>query len=321
MLNKVKENLKKVIIGRDEVIDKMIVSVLSDGHILLEDVPGTGKTTLARALSLSFSMHFKRIQFTPDLLPTDITGITIFDRKSSEFKVRFGPVFSNIVLADEINRGTPKTQSALLEAMAEYEVTIDGVDYALKKPFIVIATENPIEYEGTFPLPEAQLDRFIMRFSVGYPGKDGEEEILVRKKEKFPIDSLKPVADIKKLLEVQKEVKKVYVHPVIASYIVDISRATRIHNDLYLGVSPRGSLFLMRVAQAWAYFYGRNFVLPDDVKKSVKDVFNHRVMLRADAKLRGITVDEVLSEVIKSVKVPVLENYTKESEDVLDKES
>ena len=320
MLNKVKENLKRVIIGRDEAIDKIIVSVLSDGHTLIEDVPGTGKTTLAKALSLSFSANFKRIQFTPDLLPTDVTGITVFDRKSNEFKVRFGPVFANIVLADEINRGTPKTQSALLEAMAEYKVTIDGVDYPLKRPFIVIATENPIEYEGTFPLPEAQLDRFIMRFSIGYPEKSKEEEILLKKKEKFPIDSLKPVTNVDELLKMQEDVKKVYVHPLIASYIVDISRATRSHEDLYLGVSPRASLFLMRVAQAWAYFSGRNFVLPDDVKKSVKDVFNHRVILRADAKLRGITVDKVMDEVIKSVKVPVLDDYSSEG-NLIDEES
>ncbi len=320
MLNKVKENLKRVIIGRDEAIDKIIVSVLSDGHTLIEDVPGTGKTTLAKALSLSFSANFKRIQFTPDLLPTDVTGITVFDRKSNEFKVRFGPVFANIVLADEINRGTPKTQSALLEAMAEYKVTIDGVDYPLKRPFIVIATENPIEYEGTFPLPEAQLDRFIMRFSIGYPEKSKEEEILLKKKEKFPIDSLKPVTNVDELLKMQEDVKKVYVHPLIASYIVDISRATRSHEDLYLGVSPRASLFLMRVAQAWAYFSGRNFVLPDDVKKSVKDVFNHRVILRADAKLRGITVDKVMDEVVKSVKVPVLDDYSSEG-NLIDEES
>ena len=320
MLNKVKENLKRVIIGRDEAIDKIIVSILSDGHSLIEDVPGTGKTTLAKALSLSFSANFKRIQFTPDLLPTDVTGITIFDRKSDEFKVRFGPVFANIVLADEINRGTPKTQSALLEAMAEYKVTIDGIDYPLKRPFIVIATENPIEYEGTFPLPEAQLDRFIMKFSIGYPEKSKEEEIILKKKEKFPIDSLKPVTNVRELLKMQEDVKKVYVHPLIAGYIVDISRATRSHEDLYLGVSPRASLFLMRVAQAWAYFSGRNFVLPDDVKKSVKDVFNHRVILRADAKLRGITVDKVMDEVVKSVKVPVLDDYSSEG-NLIDEES
>ena len=245
-------------------------------------------------------------------MPTDITGITMYDRKTEEFKVRFGPVFTNFLLADEINRGTPKTQSALLEAMAENNVTIDGVDYKVNMPFMVIATENPIEYEGTFPLPEAQLDRFIMRFSVGYPEKEAEKEILSQKKERFPIESLKPISNTDELIDIQNSVRKVYVHPEVAEYIVSISRATRAHRELYLGASPRASLFLMRVSQAWAVFSGRDFVLPDDVKNSVKDVFGHRVVLRADAKLRGVKIGDVLDEIVKSIKVPVLEDFAKE---------
>ncbi len=314
MIEELKKNLEKVIIGRSEAIDKIIIGALSGGHILLEDVPGTGKTTLARALAISFSGKFKRIQFTPDLLPTDITGITVYDVKTEEFKVRFGPVFSNFVLADEINRGTPKTQSALLEAMSEQKVTIDGTSYKIEDPFMVIATENPIEFEGTFPLPEAQLDRFIMKFSVGYPDREKEREILLEKKESYPIDELKPVSNVEELTKLRKEVRKVFVHPEVAGYIVDIIRATRSHRELYLGASPRASLFLMRVAQARAFYSGRDFVLPDDVKKSVKDVLNHRIMLKADAKLRGVSVNDILDEVVKSVEVPVLDSYSKEGE-------
>jgi len=311
MIEKIKENLSKVIIGKKDVIDKAVVGLLSNGHMLIEDVPGTGKTTLAKAIAISFGAKFKRIQFTPDLLPSDITGITVYDLHKNEFRVRFGPIFTNFLLADEINRGTPKTQSALLEAMAEYKANIDGVDYPLDPPFIVIATENPIEYEGTFPLPEAQLDRFIMRFPIGYPEKDKEREILFAEKELFPIDELKQVCSISELINLQEKVRKVFVHSSIADYIVDISNATRNHSDIYLGASPRGTLFLMRVSQAWAFIAERDFVIPDDVKKAVVDVFNHRILLRADARLRGVRVNTVLEEIMGGIKVPVIGDFSK----------
>jgi MoxR-like ATPase len=307
-----KKNLQNVIIGRDEVIEKVIIGLLSGGHLLIEDVPGVGKTTLAKAIAISFVARFKRIQFTPDLLPSDITGITIYDLKDKKFKVMFGPIFTNFLLADEINRGTPKTQSALLEAMAEYTVTIDGVGYKIENPFVVLATDNPIEYEGTFPLPEAQLDRFIMRFPIGYPDKDYEQHILSSEKVSQPIDSLQPVGTVSDLIELQNKVKEVFVHPSIIEYIVNITNATRIHKDLYLGISPRGSLALMRISQGWALLDGRDFVLPDDVKKSVYDVFNHRVILKADAKLRGINTKNILDEIVLSVKVPVEEEFSKQ---------
>lgn len=304
ILEKLRSNLNSVIIGKSDIIDKTIVGIIANGHILLEDVPGTGKTTLAKAIAQSFTANFKRIQFTPDLLPSDITGITVFDLEEKEFKVKFGPIFTNVLLADEINRGTPKTQSALLEAMQEYKVTIDGVDYEVEKPFIVVATENPIEYEGTFPLPEAQLDRFIMRFSVGYPSFEFEKEILMLEKNSNPIDNLKPIGNINDIIFLQSKVKEIYVHPALAEYIVKIVELTRTHKDLYLGVSPRGSIFLMRVAQSWAFISGRSFILPDDIKKSVIDVFNHRVILKAEAKLRGLKVEDILQEIIEAVPVP-----------------
>ncbi len=311
IIEKLRQNLNSVIIGKSEVIDKIIVGLISEGHMLIEDVPGTGKTTLAKAVALSFAAKFKRIQFTPDLLPTDITGITIYDMEQRDFKVRLGPIFANILLADEINRGTPKTQSALLEAMAEYRVTIDGVDYGVEKPFIVIATENPIEYEGTFPLPEAQLDRFIMRFSIGYPDKDFEKEMLFLEKIDNPLEKIVQIGSLSDISEAQNKVKQIYVHSVIVEYIVDLANYSRNHKDFYLGVSPRGSIFLMRIAQAWAFLDRREFVLPDDVKKSVVDVFNHRVMMKAEAKLRGVKIEDVLNEIVESIAVPKGVDFSK----------
>ena len=304
ILEALEHNLNSVILGKEVIIQKVIVGLLSDGHILLEDLPGTGKTTLAKAVAKSFEIDFKRIQCTPDILPSDITGITIFDLEEKSFKVRFGPVFTNILLVDEINRATPKSQSALLEAMAEYSVTIDGNRYDLKRPFMVIATQNPIEYEGTFPLPEAQLDRFIMKFSIGYPLKDAEVLMLQEEREVELVDGISPVATTEDLLKLQKETRRVFVHPKISEYIIDLVNISRIHRDVNVGLSPRASIHLMRVSQGYALLNSRDFVIPDDVKYAFPDVANHRLILKADAKLRGINVFEVIDDILESVKVP-----------------
>ena len=304
ILEALEHNLNSVILGKEVIIQKVIVGLLSDGHILLEDLPGTGKTTLAKAVAKSFEIDFKRIQCTPDILPSDITGITIFDLEEKSFKVRFGPVFTNILLVDEINRATPKSQSALLEAMAEYSVTIDGNRYDLKRPFMVIATQNPIEYEGTFPLPEAQLDRFIMKFSIGYPLKDAEVLMLQEEREVELVDGISPVATTEDLLKLQKETRRVFVHPKISEYIIDLVNISRIHRDVNVGLSPRASIHLMRVSQGYALLNSRDFVIPDDVKSAFPDVANHRLILKADAKLRGINVFEVIDDILESVKVP-----------------
>lgn len=304
ILEALEHNLNSVILGKEVIIQKVIVGLLSDGHILLEDLPGTGKTTLAKAVAKSFEIDFKRIQCTPDILPSDITGITIFDLEEKSFKVRFGPVFTNILLVDEINRATPKSQSALLEAMAEYSVTIDGNRYDLKRPFMVIATQNPIEYEGTFPLPEAQLDRFIMKFSIGYPLKDAEVLMLQEEREVELVDGISPVATTEDLLKLQKETRRVFVHPKISEYIIDLVNISRIHRDVNVGLSPRASIHLMRVSQGYALLNSRDFVIPDDVKSAFPDVANHRLILKADTKLRGINVFEVIDDILESVKVP-----------------
>lgn len=311
-IDSVRSNLNKVILGKSEVIDKVIVGLLASGHILLEDVPGTGKTTLAKAVAMSFEMDFKRIQFTPDILPSDITGITIYNLEKREFNVRFGPVFTNILLADEINRATPKTQSALLEAMAEYSVTIDGTRYTIEKPFIVFATENPIEYEGTFPLPEAQLDRFIMRFSIGYPDKEFEKQMLNQERIRESLDEIKAVATKEDLLNLQNETRKVFVHPKISDYIVDLSNASRVHRDIYLGLSPRATIHLMRVSQAYALLDKRNFVIPDDVKRAFPNVVNHRLILKAEARLRGVKVSDIIEDILSTTKVPTDLNFGNE---------
>jgi MoxR-like ATPase len=272
--------------------------------VLLEDVPGTGKTVLAKSIARSIGSSFKRIQFTPDLLPSDVTGISIFNQQSREFEFRHGPIFAQIVLADEINRATPKTQSAMLEAMEERQITVDGTTYALPAPFIVMATQNPIEYEGTFPLPEAQLDRFLLRLHLGYPDRLDEIAILKRQRQAHPLDSLPTVAQIDELLRLQGAIKEVYVDDLIEEYIVSITTATRHHEDVYLGASARGSLALYRTAQAWAAIKGRDYVAPDDVKELAGAVLGHRMIVSPAARIRNVTAAAVIEDVLSGVPVP-----------------
>ena len=276
---KVLDNIHKVIIGKEETVRLLLTALLSDGHVLLEDVPGTGKTKLAKALAKSLHADYSRIQFTPDLLPGDITGLNIFDRKSNDFVLRKGPVFTNILLADEINRATPRTQAGLLECMEERQVTIDGETYTLDNPFFVIATQNPVETAGTFPLPEAQLDRFMMKLSVGLPGKEEELDILLRYLEKDPLTELTGVMTLEELAQAKGEVCKVYVHKAVQEYIVDIIAATRGDESIMMGVSPRGSLALLRCVKAYAWLQGRDFVIPDDVKAVAVPVLAHRIII------------------------------------------
>ncbi len=299
------QNIEKVIVGKREVIEKLVITLISGGHLLIEDVPGIGKTMLAKALAKSINLDFKRIQFTPDLLPSDIIGITIFNEKNREFEFKKGPIFSNIILADEINRSTPKTQSALLEAMEERQVTVDGVTHKLIEPFFVIATENPIEFEGTFPLPEAQLDRFFMKIDIGYPDKNYEIEMLDRLEKIHPIYLIDSVIEKEEILKIQEEVKNVFVDESIKEYIVNLGRSLRSDEDIYLGPSPRGSLILMRVSQARAYLFNRNFVLPDDVKELFFPVMLHRIIVKPESKIKGIEEKDILERVLLKVEVPI----------------
>ena len=301
---KITENLEKVIVGKRFVIENVIITLLSQGHFLIDDVPGVGKTMLAKSLAKSLGCTFNRIQFTPDMLPSDITGVSIFNQNLREFEFRPGPIISQIVLADEINRATPKTQSALLEAMEERQVTVDGKTYTIPKPFMVLATQNPIEYEGTFPLPEAQLDRFMMKIKIGYPGLMDEIQILNLQKLQHPIEQISMVATENEIKLVQELIKNVYVSDPIKKYIVELTRATREHSDVYLGVSPRGSLNLFRASQAKAAISGRDFVLPDDVKNLARFVMGHRMVVQPSARLRNLSSEQIISEVINSVSVP-----------------
>jgi MoxR-like ATPase len=295
-----------VIVGKRRQIILSLVSWFCEGHILLEDVPGVAKTMLARALAASVGCTFKRVQCTPDLLPTDVTGGSIFNQKSAEFEFRAGPLFAQTVLADEINRATPRTQAALLEAMGEGRVTVDGVTRTLKKPFLVIATQNPVDHEGTFPLPEAQLDRFLMRFSLGYPTMDEELTMLEMLRHEHPLDKLKAVVSAEDILACQAAVREVHVDDKVRKYLVEIVHATREHEDLSLGGSPRASISLFRTGQAMAAIYGRNFVQPDDIKRVAGPVLMHRLILRPESRLRKITARELVEDVVADVRVPML---------------
>ncbi|MEI7556211.1 MoxR family ATPase [Candidatus Chlorohelix sp.] len=297
-------NVEKVIIGKHREVELTLLALLCRGHILIEDVPGVGKTALAKAISRSLGCTFKRIQFTPDLLPSDITGISIYNQKTGEFEFKPGPILSQIVLADEINRATPKTQSALLESMEERQVTVDGITYPLAEPFIVLATQNPIEYEGTFPLPEAQLDRFMIRISLGYPAAKDEIEILSRQQMTHPLENLGQVVSSQEIVAAQAAVREVYVDELVKQYIVAIVEATRKHEDVYLGASPRGSLALYRGSQARALLDERNYVIPDDVKAVASITLAHRLIMSPSARMKNVTGTSVIDEILRRVLVP-----------------
>jgi MoxR-like ATPase len=304
--SKIIGNVEKVIVGKRQQLVLSVVAFLCEGHLLLEDVPGVAKTMLARALARSIGCTFKRVQCTPDLLPTDITGVSIFNQKTTEFEFRAGPIFAQIVLMDEINRATPRTQSAMLEAMAERRVTVDGQAYNLKPPFLVIATQNPIDHEGTFPLPEAQLDRFLIRLSLGYPTLEEESNLLERLQMSHPIDDLAPVVSAAEVLACQEAVRKVYVDEKVRRYVLQIVHATRQHEAVSLGGSPRASIALFRTGQAMAAVNNRDFVLPDDIKRMSVPVLGHRLILKPESRLRKVTVAKVVHEILQEVSVPVL---------------
>ena len=298
------DNVEKVIVGKQRELRLAITALMCGGHMLIEDVPGVGKTMLARSIAASTGCDFRRIQFTPDLLPTDVTGVSIYNQKTGDFEFRPGPIMAQIVLADEVNRATPKTQSALLEAMEERQATVDGVTHKMPAPFMVLATQNPIEYEGTFPLPEAQLDRFLIRMYLGYPSPTDEVLVLDQQQIQHPVETIKQVTDATEILQLQKAVKEIYVDPLIKQYIVALANATREHESVYLGASPRGSLALFRTSQAKALLDGRDFVTPDDVKELAIFTLAHRVIVSPGAKVKGMTQADVVAACISRVPVP-----------------
>jgi MoxR-like ATPase len=310
---KIIANVERVIIGKRQEVVLTMVAYFCEGHVLLEDVPGVAKTMLARAIAKSVGCAFKRVQCTPDLLPTDITGASIFNQKAAEFEFRPGPIFAEIVLADEINRATPRTQAALLEAMAERQVTVDGTTHRLAAPFLVIATQNPVDHEGTFPLPEAQLDRFLVRLALGYPSQEEESKMLDRLQRVHPIDELAAVVTVDEVLACHQAVREVYVDEKMRNYIVELIRATREHDDVLLGGSPRASMALFRTSQALSAVRGHNFVLPDDVKRMAPAVLKHRIILRPESRLRKVTTATVVEEILDSVPVPMISTETSRS--------
>lgn len=306
ILKSIVANVENVIVGKRYPTELAVISLVCNGHVLIEDVPGVGKTSLVSALAKSINATFRRIQFTPDVLPSDITGFSIYNQRTCEFEYRPGAVMSQIILADEINRTSPKTQASLLEVMEEYQVTVDGITYKVPRPFMVLATQNPVEYLGTYPLPEAQIDRFFMKISIGYPTNTEESYILNRFQFSNPLDDLRPVAESSDITELHEEIKNVYVDRTLNDYIVDIVSQTRRHPDVTLGSSPRGSLSLFRASQAWAFYNGRDYVLPDDIKKMVIPVLSHRLILKQEAKLKKISTEEILNSIVNKINVPVV---------------
>ncbi len=305
VLVKLKTNLESCILGKSEEINLLLTAVLAGGHVLLEDVPGTGKTVLIKSLARSIQSQFRRIQCNPDLLPTDITGVSIYHPKDEQFIFRPGPIMTNILLVDEINRATTKTQSALLEAMEERHITVDGELHLLPEPFLLLATQNPIDFEGTYMLPEAQLDRFMIKLTLGYPDETTEKQMIVSQKKGHPIDLLEPVVDTGKVLDMQHRVKEVHIDDAVAAYLVAITRGTRKHSAVFLGASPRATLSLVHASQAYAYLLGREFVIPDDIKFLAPYVLGHRLILHSEARMDGATVNSVLQTIIQQVPVPV----------------